>query len=266
MVQNYHLVVDFKYLNFHLLDIKFSNPEIKHVLHKIGRHSSRVFSMLDLKHAFHSMNLTVESKQYQLVRLLNNLISGANVSSANFMSLINDLLHKLPPDIMDDAIIFIPDIKTHKKVIKHFMFKLKEYGMLSSINKIHTFHSKVKYMVLLLSRNDNLPTISLLRSRVRVISTLPITITGREINSLTGCAIYLAQFLPKLSELIKPINVILKKCNKINKVDKINPLATYNKGKGSGRKSSPDIHKFWMPIHSKNFEAIKTLHLSCTCQ
>ncbi len=34
----YHLVVDFKYLNLHLPDIKFSYPEIKHVLNKIGRH------------------------------------------------------------------------------------------------------------------------------------------------------------------------------------------------------------------------------------
>ncbi len=30
----YHLVVDFKYLNSHLPDIKFSYPEMKHVLHK----------------------------------------------------------------------------------------------------------------------------------------------------------------------------------------------------------------------------------------
>ncbi len=48
------LVVDFKFLNSHLPDTKFSYPEIKHVLHKIGRHSSRVFSILELKHAFHS--------------------------------------------------------------------------------------------------------------------------------------------------------------------------------------------------------------------
>ncbi len=60
----YCLVVDFKYLNSHLPHIKFSYPEIKHVLHKIGRHSSRVYSVLDLKHAFHSVNLTEDSKQY----------------------------------------------------------------------------------------------------------------------------------------------------------------------------------------------------------
>ncbi len=60
----YHIVVDFKYLNSYLPDIKFGYPEIKQVLHKIGRHSSRVYSVLDLKHAFHSINLTEDSKQY----------------------------------------------------------------------------------------------------------------------------------------------------------------------------------------------------------
>ncbi len=171
----YRMVVDFKYLNSHLPDIKFSYPEIKHVIHKIGRHSSRVFSVLDLKHRFHSINLTEEIKQYtsccaspgsptyQFIKLSQGLL---NVSPAYFTSVMNNLLHKLPSDIheyidciMDDVIIFTPDIKTHKRVIKCFMFKLKEYGMLLTINKIHTFNSKVKYMGLLLSSIDNLPTI-----------------------------------------------------------------------------------------------------------
>ncbi len=78
-------------------------------------------------------------------------------------------------------------------------------------------------------------------------------------KSFIGCVTYLAKFLPKLSELIKPINEILKKCNKVNKADKICPLANYNKGKSSGRKLSPDIQEFWMPVHIKKFEAIKSL-------
>ncbi len=60
----YRLVVDFKYLNSHLPDIKFSYPEIKHVLHKIGRYSSCVYSVLDLKHAFHSINLIENNKKF----------------------------------------------------------------------------------------------------------------------------------------------------------------------------------------------------------
>ncbi len=96
-------------------------------------------------------------------------------------------------------------------------------------------------------------------SHVKAISTLPIPITARGIKSFIGCVIYLAQFLPKLSELIKPINDIIKKCNKLSKESKIQPLATYNKGKGPGRKRSPNILKFWTPIYTKNFEAIKSL-------
>ncbi len=133
----YHLVVDLKYLNSHLPDIKFSYPEIKHVLHKIGRHLSRVFSMLDLKHAFHSINLTEDSKQYTSccaspdshTYQIYKLSQGLNVSPAYFTSLMNDLLHELPPDmhedidcIKDDVIIFIPNIKTHKKIIKRNVF------------------------------------------------------------------------------------------------------------------------------------------------
>ncbi len=117
-VPEYHLVVDFKYLNSHLPDIKFSYPEIKHVLHKIGRHSSRVYSVLDLKHAFHSINLNEDRKQYTSCASpgsptyqYNKWSQGLNVSPAYFTSLINDLHHELPADIreyidciMDDVI------------------------------------------------------------------------------------------------------------------------------------------------------------------
>ncbi len=98
---------------------------------------------------------------------------------------MNDLLHELPADIheyidyiMDDVIIFTHDFKTHKKVLKCFMLMLKTYGMLLIINEINTFRSKVKYMGLLLSSKDNLPTTTPLGSYVKAISTLPIPITA----------------------------------------------------------------------------------------
>ncbi len=120
----------------------------------------------------------------------------------------------------------------------------------------HAFDNQVG---LLLWSKDNLPTITLLGSRVRAISTLPIPLTVRSIKSFIGCVIYLEQFLPKLSELIKPINDILKKCNKVDPADKISPLPLYAKGKGKEWKLSPDIQKYWKPIHTTDFEAIKSL-------
>ncbi len=99
-------------------------------------------------------------------------------------------------------------------------------------------------MGLLLSSKDNLPTISPLGSHVKAIATLQIPITARGIKSFIGCVIYLAQFLPTFSDLIKPINNILKKYNKINKADKISPLVTYNNGKGLRRKGHQTFKRF----------------------
>ncbi len=58
------MVDDFKHLNSHLPDIKFSYPEVKHVLHKIGHSGSSVYSVLDLKNAFYSINLDEQSLKY----------------------------------------------------------------------------------------------------------------------------------------------------------------------------------------------------------
>ncbi len=60
--QEYKMVVDFKHLNSHLPDIKFSYPEVKHVLHKIGH--SIIYSVLDMKHAFYSINLDDDSMKF----------------------------------------------------------------------------------------------------------------------------------------------------------------------------------------------------------
>ncbi len=79
---------------------------------------------------------------------------------------------------------------------------------------------------------NGLPIIIPLDSRIKAISSLPISITARGVKSFIGCVIYLSQFLPKLSELIKLINNILKMSNRLHKLDKINPLNAYSKGKG----------------------------------
>ncbi len=39
----------------------------------------------------------------------------------------------------------------------------------------------------------------------------------------------------------------------------ISPLPLYANGKGKGKKRSHNIQKYWMPIHTTNFEAIKSL-------
>ncbi len=89
----------------------------------------------------------------------------------------------------------------------------------------------------------------------------------RGIKSFIGCILYLAQFLPHLSKLVKPINDIIKKSNQLNKLKKLSPLPTYAKGKGVGKRKSSDIQSLWTAEHTKNFELIKKLvaraHVLC---
>ncbi len=101
---------------------------------------------------------------------------------------MNDLPYELPPEIreyidciMDEVIIFTPNVKIHKKVLQSFIFMLKKYGMLLTNNKVHTLRSKVKYMRLLLSSKDNLPVITQLGSHVKAIP-----LTERGIKSFIG--------------------------------------------------------------------------------
>ncbi len=267
--QEYRMVVDFKHLNSSLSDIKFSYPEVKHILHKIGRSKSCAYSVLDIKYAFYCISLDEESIQYTSsfaspgnpVLQFRKLAQGLKSSLVFITSLMNDILSELPDDIrqdveciMDDVIIYTFDIDMHMKVIKAFMYKLKDHVKLLTINKVHTFHKEVKYMGLRMSSSEGTPSITPLGSRIKAIATLlPIPITARGIKSFIGCILYLGQFLPHLSKLVKPINDILKKSNKLQNLTKISPLPPYAKGNGVGKRKSPDIQSFWMAEHTNNF-------------
>ncbi len=156
---------------------------------------------------------------------------------------------------MNDVIIFTTDVKTNKKVVKSFMLMLKKYGMLLKMNKVHTYRSKEKYMNCCFLAKTFYPLSHPWDLMWNLSPPYQYLVTARGIKSFIGCVIHLAQFLPKLSELIKPINDILKNCNKVNPADKIKHLPLYAKGKGKGKKLSPNLQKYWMPIHTNNFEA-----------
>ncbi len=66
---------------------------------------------------------------------------------------MNDIFSELPDDIrshieciIDDCVVYTPNIEMHKKVTKAFLYKLKEHGILLPINKIDTFCKEVKYI------------------------------------------------------------------------------------------------------------------------
>ncbi len=135
------------------------------------------------------------------------LAQGLKSSPPFFSALMKGILSELPEEIrkhieciMDDVVVYTNDIDMHMKVIKAFMYKLKEYGLLLTINKVHTFRKAVKYMGLRLSSSNGRPTITPLGSRIKPIATLPIPVTQRGIKSFIGCILYLAQFLPQIEK------------------------------------------------------------------
>ncbi len=110
----------------------------KNVLLKIGRSGLSVYSVLDLKNAYYSINLDEELMKYTSccaspggsIFQFQKLAMGLWCSPCLFTELMNDILSELPDDIrshveciMDDSIMFTPNIEIHMKVIKSFLSK-----------------------------------------------------------------------------------------------------------------------------------------------
>ncbi len=276
--QPVRLLADFRHLNKHLQNIKFSYPEVKYILQKVGKTKPTVFSLLDLKHAFYSILLHPDSRKYTTICAAPGSISyrflrlpqGVKSSPCAFTNIMNTLINELPDKyrdhvtaIMDDVLLTSQSVAEHMELLEVVLQKLASYGFLLGLNKVLTFRSMVTYMGLSLSSEDNRPVIRATGSRIKSMTILPIPQTIRGIKSFVGQAVFISQFLPRLSDLIGPLNKLTRKVNK--NLPKTPPIKPYNGGKGRTKAKSPNITGLWTQEHTDCFHKLIKAFSTAPC-
>ena len=173
---NFRLLCDYRFLNQYLPKLKFSYPELKYILRKIGASEAKVFSVLDLKTAFYAINLHPDSIKYTTCCAYvggpcyqhRKLPMGLAVSPGEFVNLMNNIKQELPDDVrncveivMDDCICFTKDISSMKRVLGSVLEILTKHGLLLTVNKIQCFRHTVKYLGLqITSSREGYPVVT----------------------------------------------------------------------------------------------------------
>ena len=218
MPKDKRVVTDFRHLNMHIAKNNLAYPLLEDTFLMLESSKCKVMSVLDLKDAFHSLQLTENSKKFCGILpyfrspsyLYQRIPMGLNISPAIWQSYINAILNclqsrKYCEAIMDDLLLFTPTKSSHFDKLEDLLKALCKNGLKISRKKCQLFKNDLQYM-------GN--TIFIRNNRVCQIEAIqklepPMMIKG--CRSFVGMVNFVTIFCPELQKLLKPIYDLTRK-------------------------------------------------------
>ncbi len=239
------VVADLRHLNSKIYRQNWPFPLIRDTIQKIGASNCKVFSIIDLKDAFHSLRLSKECQRYCGVTsyfggksyYYTRCPQGASISPAAFQQFIDSVLDCMPElrDYVvahtDDVLLFSGSTLEHKRMVDRLLSVLEEKGLKISPTKAQFFRRTVNYMGHVLTIKDGKPHIKPMKPKCDAIMRLQQPTTPKETRRFIGAVNFLSMYLPQLHKLLKPMYDLTKRKRKFE----------------------------WTETHQTNFEEIKKL-------
>jgi hypothetical protein len=242
------LVTDFRHLNARIVKLNPSIPLVREAVQALGESECEIFSIVDLKDAYHSMVIEEDSQKYCGITpysgsptyLYQRLAMGLSVSPAMWQSFITTVMGEMPnPEahlaIMDDCLIHTKR-KDHFKEIESLLQALLKHGLKISPKKCQLCRTSCVYMGHNLVIKKNRPCITPWKTRTEAILKLNQPKGVSDVRTFCGMVNFLSMYLKDLQITLAPIYDLIKR--------KQNPKVT-------GQPLS------WMKEQQEAFEKIK---------
>lgn len=176
---------------------------------------AKIFSTLDLRSGYYHIRLSEASKaktafvtpfgkhQFEVVPF------GLRQAPAFFQQLISGILNDIDFAFgyLDDIIIFSPDEETHLKHIEIILNKLVQAGLKLKESKCNFFKTQIQYLGHIVSSKGIEP----LPEKCQAINEMPAPRNVKEIQIFTGMSGYYRKFVPRYSDIARPITDLTKK-------------------------------------------------------
>ena len=216
--------VQFRHLNTRIAKNNLAYPLVKDTFTTLGNSKCEVFSLLDLKDAFHSLRLSEKSKKYcgilpyfgSASYLYQRMPMGLNVSPPIWQSYINTILNclesrKYYEAIMDDLLLFTPSKQMHMRKLEDLLKALLKNGLKISPRKCKLFKTELQYMGNTIFIQEKRVCVKPLHSRLEAIQKLEPPVTVKGCRSFAGMVNFLSIFCQDLQKLLKPIYDLTRK-------------------------------------------------------
>ena len=224
MTKDKRVVTDFRHLNMQITKNNLAYPLLKDTFLMLGSSKCDVMSVLDLKDAFHSLQLTENSKKFCGILpyfgspsyLYQRMPMGLNISPPIWQSYINAIFNclqsrKYCEAIMDDLLLFTPTKALHFEKLEDLLKALHKNGLKISPKKCQLFKTDLQYMGNTIFIQNKRVYVRPLRSRIEAIQKLKPPTMIKGCRSFAGMVNFVSLFCPELKKLLKPIYNLTRK-------------------------------------------------------
>ena len=237
------LCVNYKSLNSLLPPVKEAFSKAKGILTlvplpKIDKiyarlKGSNIYSMFDMRRGYYHMVLSEKSRpksafvssfgKWEFKRCLFGLAQ----APAYFQRLVNEVLLGLTFAFgyLDDILVYSPDMETHLEHLRKLFMKLREADLKLKEVKCNFLKRHIQYLGHIVSGKGITP----MPEKLECIKEMPPPKTPKEVKQFLGLIGYYRKFVPRFSDLARPLNVLTRK----------------------------DVPFEWTPICQESFELLK---------
>ena len=224
----YRVCSDFYILNEKLVKINHAFLLVRDCIEQLGRKKCHYLSMIDLRDAFHTLQLALSSQKYCSITpyygstTYHYLRMGMGMSVSpqiwqQFVDLVfqDDLIKRKQnfDVIMDDTFIH-STAEEHMDDLMELFKVLRKYGLKLSPHKCQFFKKKIVYMGLEFQIQGDKVCYTPLKDKCNAIRNLESPKTLRQTRAFCRMVNFLSSFLPDLRRLLIPIYDFQKKAKK----------------------------------------------------
>ena len=207
------ICIDYSYLNSHTIQLNYPLPRVTDLYHIItSKH--KWFSTLDLKDAYFSLKMDPATAHLAGISAPHgNFIPlrtpfGLTNAPMKFCEMVAALIDGLEGSVfayLDDFLVFSETLDDHLQHLRALLTRLSRWRLFLNLPKSHF----AKQMVCFVGHEISTKGITPLADKVEALKNLrpPKTIT--EVRSFLGSMGYYRAHLPKLAEIVAPINALL---------------------------------------------------------
>ncbi|UYV68297.1 K02A2.6-like [Cordylochernes scorpioides] len=207
------LCVDFSRLNDHVQREVHPMPVVEHMLGQLGE--AKLFSKLGAKGGFHQIPLSPDCQhlttfitpfgRYKFCRMP----FGISLAPEYFQRVMSIILQGMDGVIcyLDDILIFASDSKTHDRILRLVLRKLKEAKVTLNQAKCVFGVPRINFLGHILDEDGIRPD----PAKIEAVAKMPAPIDVHGVRRFLGMVNHLGRFVENLSEIVAPLNQLLVK-------------------------------------------------------
>ena len=187
-------------------------PTVDDVLHTLN--GATVFSKLDVKMAFHQIELDEESRDvttficHKGLMRYKRLNFGITSAPEHYQKIVKDLLRNCEgvANIADDIIVYGSDLESHDTHMNGVLSCLKENGLTLNENKCRFRMKRLTFFGHDLSADGVSPS----EEKVSAIRNAKAPVSASEVRSFLGLVQYSARFISNFAEMSEPLRKLTR--------------------------------------------------------